>query len=46
MLTCAFYSTVGEVMRQAINMVGAGETEVCFKLLAFLHQISKVRKDL
>ena len=26
-------------MRQAINMVGAGQTEECFRLLDFLHQL-------
>jgi len=29
----------GEVMRQAINLVGAGETDACFRLLRFLGEI-------
>jgi len=29
----------GEVMRQAINMVGIGETAACFTLLRFLHEM-------
>lgn len=30
----------GEVMRQAINYVGCGNTEACFRLLGFLHKIA------
>ena len=33
-----FFPT-GEVMRQAINCVGLGNTSICFVLLNFLHEI-------
>lgn len=31
----------GEVMRQAINCVGLGNTSICFVLLNFLHEIHR-----
>ena len=39
MVMCIFLDLTGEVMRQAINSAGAGNTKTCFRLLTFLQEI-------